>query len=367
MKKILLVIPGIILTFSRFGQAPTLATEISNRLEQTTQEQNQLIVETALTFPERTQLSIAMVENNKVTFTGIERYNDTLNFTDNSLKIFEIGSISKVFTSTLLANLIQNHKVGLSDQMNSCINIPLCSCDTFTLQQLANHTSGLPRLPANLNLATVDFRNPYKNYSEEDLLEYLSNDTTVRNPPGEKYEYSNLGAGLLAYLLEKKEGSDYETLLRKYIFEKYGMSHSTTLKKDINEELVSGLDAGGNETPNWYFNVLVGAGGILSNVSDLTKFAQAQFDPTDAVLKLTRESTFKVNDGMEIGLGWHILHPEPGKTWYWHNGGTGGYTSSFAIDVENKTAVVILSNVSAFNPNRQKIDDLCFGLIKTLK
>ncbi|MFV0590009.1 MAG: hypothetical protein ACK5M7_01375 [Draconibacterium sp.] len=70
---------------------------------------------------------------------------------------------------------------------------------------------------------------------------------------------------------------------------------------------------------------------------------------------------------MEIGLGWHILHPEPETTLYWHNGGTGGYTSSVAINMQNKSAVIILSNVSAFHPKKGKIDELCFGLLKTLK
>jgi len=301
MKKLLPAILGIVFSVSGFAQTP---------------EQSQLISETALAFPEKTQLSVALIVNSKIIFTGVERHNDTLNYTDNSMKIFEIGSISKVFTSTLLANLVEKQKVSLNDQMNSCIDLPLNSRDTFSLLELANHTAGLPRLPANLNLFTADFRNPYKNYSEENLLKYLSDDSAVRNSPGEKYEYSNLGAGLLAYLLVKKEGSDYERMLKKYIFDKYEMTHSTTYRAKLNEELVSGLDAGGNETSNWDFNVLVGAGGILSNVSDLSKFALAQFDSANTELALTRESTFKVNDGMEIGLGWHILHPEAGKIWH---------------------------------------------------
>lgn len=352
MKKLLPALLGIVFSVSGFGQTP---------------EQSQLISETALAFPEKTQLSVALIVNSKVIFTGVERHNDTLNYTDNSMKIFEIGSISKVFTSTLLANLVQKQKVRLNDQMSSCVDLPLNSRDTFTLQELANHTSGLPRLPANLNLAAVDFRNPYKNYSKNNLLEYLSTDTTARNLPGEKYEYSNLGAGLLAYLLLTKVDSDYEILLKKYIFDKYGMNHTTTCRANLNKELIPALNVEGNETPNWDFNVLVGAGGILSNVNDLSKFAQAQFDSSNTELALTRVSTFKVNEQMDIGLGWHILHPEPGRNWYWHNGGTGGYSSSMAIDVKNKTAVVVLSNVSAFNPNRQKVDDLCFGLLETLR
>ncbi|MFV0590008.1 MAG: serine hydrolase domain-containing protein [Draconibacterium sp.] len=287
MNKLLPAILAILLlNISGLAQTPASANPRLGTLANTTPEQSQLIIKNTLTFPEKTQLSIALIKNNNVIFTGIERIGDTLNYTDNSLKIFEIGSISKVFTSTLLANLVLSKKVGLNDTMSSCTDLPLNSRDTFTLRELANHTSGLPRLPANLNLGTADFRNPYKNYSEEDLVEYLCNDSGARTLPGEKYEYSNLGAGLLAYLLEKKAVADYETMLKKYIFKKYGMKYSSTLRAKLDEDLVPGRDAAGNETPNWDFNVLAGAGGILSNVHDLTKFVQAQFNPSNTELTL---------------------------------------------------------------------------------
>ncbi|MCE4563386.1 beta-lactamase family protein [Maribellus sp. CM-23] len=367
MKRSLLSLLGILFTLGVFSQTSKPVKGFSGALESATPEQSQLIVDNMLPFPDKTQLAIALIQSDSVLFTGIEQLNDTLHPTDNSLSIFEIGSISKVFTATLLANLVINETLGLDDRINCCIDIPLHPRDTFTLQQLANHTSGLPRLPVNLNLGAVDFRNPYRNYSEDDLLYYLTHDTTSREWPGKKYEYSNLGTGLLAYLLAQKEGSDYETMLRNYIFKKYVMNYSTTIREELTADLVPGLDAGGQVTPNWDFNILAGAGGILSNVSDLSKFAQAQFDPANTELALARQTTFEVNARMNIGLGWHILKSEDGRTWHWHNGGTLGYTSSMAVDIENKTAVVILSNVSAFHPKRQRIDELCFGLLKTLK
>lgn len=367
MKTSLLAILSIALTLSVFSQSTKPVKGFPGALGPATPEQSQLIAEHMLPFPEKTQLAIALIEDDSVLFTGIERLNDTLQPADNSLRIFEIGSISKVFTATLLANLVLNETLDLGDRINCCIDVPLHTRDIFTLQQLANHTSGLPRLPTNLNLEAVDFRNPYRDYSEDDLLYYLAHDTTFRKSPGERYEYSNLGTGLLAYLLAQKEGSDYETMLHNYIFERYAMAYSTAIREKHTAELVPGLDAGGQVTPNWDFNVLTGAGGILSNVSDLSKFAQAQFDPANTELALTRETTFEVNARMDIGLGWHILKTETGKTWHWHNGGTLGYTSSMAVDVESKTAVVILSNVSAFHPKKQRIDELCFGLLKTLE
>lgn len=367
MTKLLLTTLCILFTLGVFSQTSKPVKGFSVALDPATPEQSQLIAEHMLPFPEKTQLAIALIEDDSVLFTGIEQQNATLHPADNSLSIFEIGSISKVFTATLLANLVLNETLDLGDRINCCIAVPLHPRDTFTLQQLANHTSGLPRLPVNLNLGAVDFRNPYRDYSEDSLLYYLTQDTTFRKSPGERYEYSNLGTGLLAYLLAQKEESDYETMLHTYIFQKYAMNYSTTIREELTTDLVPGLDAGGQVTPNWDFNVLTGAGGILSNVSDLSKFAQAQFDPANTELALARQTTLEVNVRMNIGLGWHILKSEDGRTWHWHNGGTLGYTSSVAVDVERKTAVVILSNVSAFHPQRQRIDELCFELLKTLK
>ena len=144
------------------------------------------------------------------------------------------------------------------------------------------------------------------------------------------------------------------------------MTTTTTQRADVEKQLVRGLDVVGEVTSNWDLGALVSAGGILSTVEDLSKFGLAQFDPANKELELTRIPTFKIGETMDIGLGWHIIKAESGDTWHWHNGGTGGYTSSMALDVKRKNGVIILSNVSAFNKNMKKIDELCFELMKTL-
>jgi len=98
----------------------------------------------------------------------------------------------------------------------------------------------------------------------------------------------------------------------------------------------------------------------------LSKFALAHFDNDDKVLALTRKSTSIVNDNMDTGLGWHILKNEDYNNWFWHNGGTGGYTASMTIDPLTKNGIIILSNVSPFHPKTSNIDQLCFELMKTL-
>tara|TARA_R110002020_G_scaffold277997_2_gene493406 strand:- start:577 stop:1020 length:444 start_codon:yes stop_codon:yes gene_type:complete len=145
------------------------------------------------------------------------------------------------------------------------------------------------------------------------------------------------------------------------------MQNSTADINKLKGNIVRGLNNEGKEVPNWEFSVLAGAGGIFSTVEDLSHFAVSQFDYTNKELKLTRKKTFELNEKMDIGLGWHTLKSQSKNLWYWHNGGTGGYSSSMVIDDKSKNGIIILSNVSAFNPNMGNIDKLCFGLMKTLE
>jgi CubicO group peptidase (beta-lactamase class C family) len=331
-----------------------------------TKKRSELVFEKVKTFPNNTQVSIAIITNGTAAFYGIQRKNDTVRTINNYQSVFEIGSITKVFTSALLADLVLAKRIGLNNAIQDLVVFPLKAGKKITLKQLANHTSGLPRLPSNLNLFLVDQQNPYKEYDEKQLIEYLTQHTVLTAEPGTKYEYSNLGAGLLGYILCKRERSGYDRLLKTRIFSKYKMRSSTTHKQEVANRLVKGLDDQGKPVPNWDMNALVAAGGILSTVQDLSKFVLAQFNTTNKELALTRQPTFSVSQTMDIGLGWHIIKTRSNDTWTWHNGGTGGYSSSIAFDVKNKNAVIILSNVSAFNPDMGNIDKLCFELMKTL-
>lgn len=331
-----------------------------------TEARNKLVYENTKTFPENTQLSIAIIKNGETQFYGIQRFEDSIYSTENHQDVFEIGSCSKVFTSALLANLVVQNEVTPDDLITKHLDNEPTVDNKIKLVELANHTSGLPRLPSNYNIFAADIANPYKDYGEKDLKEYLQNHIKLNQAPGEKYEYSNLGAGLLGYVLSQKAEMTYEDLLEKYIFSKYAMTNSTTDSEKITTKLVGGLGADGKPTSNWDLNVLVGAGAILSTTEDLSKFAAAQFDDTDAALALTHKSTFTVNENMDMALGWHILKNKSSGDWHWHNGGTGGYRSSMALDIDNKNAVIILSNVSAFHKDSGNIDQLCFSLMDAL-
>ena len=346
------------------GQTKSAINDLEAQSNGISQEQTDLIFELSKSFPNNTEIALALIKEGETSFYGIRRSQDTLRTVENKNKIYEIGSLTKVFTATLLANFVVDQKVHLEDPISDYIQINIE--EPITLQQLANHTSGLPRLPSNLNLITADPDNPYKAYDKAKLNEYLNEEVALTTTPGTKYQYSNLGAGLLGYILSEKFTTPYGALLKEYIFDPYGMNATTTIKKDIETQLVVGLDKNGKETSNWDLNVLEGAGSILSSTEDLSKFALAQFDTRNNVFALTRNPTFSVNKSMDIGLGWHLLKTPSNDSWVWHNGGTGGYTSSMALDIEAENGVIILSNVSAFNSAMGNIDNLCFGLMKTL-
>jgi len=328
-----------------------------------------LVFEHVQRFPEHTELAIALVHDTSVQYYGLRRVADSFVVVINNDQIFEAGSITKVFTATLLAAFVQEGKINLHDPINNALPFTLNKDLQLTYLQLANHTSGLPRLPSGMLRAMISNPDdPYRYYTDERLKEYLMRKLKADKTPGTTYAYSNLGAGLLAYTMRQQTGRSFEEMLQQKIFEPYGMYSSTVHVDQVpKDRLVPGRDGDGGVVPNWNLAALEGGGALLSSVTDLARFLQAQMDTSNVVLAMTRKSTFDISERMAIGLGWHILKRDEGPYWYWHNGGTAGYTSSMAVEPTQRNAVVILSNVSALhNKEMKKIDELCFALMKQL-
>lgn len=324
-------------------------------------EISQMIYSKTKDFPNNTQLSIAVMQNGKTNYYGVIKTNNSIKPIENQYKVFEIGSITKVFTSTVLANLVLDNKIKLSNNVNDYFDFPFLNDTKISLESLANHTSGLPTLPENLEM--TDQQNPYKDYGGKELEMYLNQHLKLQNNEKSTYDYSNLGVGLLGYTLGVSQKTSFEKLLQKNVFDKFQMKQSFTSSSDVKDQLVKGQDMNGKTVSNWDFDALFAAGGILSTTHDLANFAKAQFDPKNKALALTRTATFSIDKNMQIGLGWYLIKSPKGKDLVWHNGGTGGYSSSMAVNVKAQTAVIILSNLSAFHSKMENIDQLCFELI----
>jgi len=264
--------------------------------------------------------------------------------------MFEIGSTTKVFTALLLAEMAERGEVSLDDPISKflpkSVTAPTHDGKEITLRHLAQHTSGLPRLPENFE--PKDPNNPYADYSAELLHAFLSKHKLARGV-GEKYEYSNLGMGLLGHLLALKTGKDYETLVTERICKPLGMGDTRiALSPEMKKRLATGYDAEGNPTANWDLPTLAGAGALRSTANDLLKFLAANFGSGGTELSAAMRKTHSAHaetpmSNVKIALGWHV-HVADGAEIFWHDGGTGGYRSFIGFDPKNKLGVVVLGN-----------------------
>jgi D-alanyl-D-alanine-carboxypeptidase/D-alanyl-D-alanine-endopeptidase len=269
--------------------------------------------------------------------------------------VYEIGSATKAFTGILLADAVLRGKMKLDDPAQKYlpkqVKTPSFDGKTITLEHLATHTSGLPRLPSNLR--PKDPTNPYADYSGKDLAEGLAK-LKLNRPPG-TYDYSNLGMGLLGQLIVRNAGKSYSELLKERITGPLGMSDtSIQLSASQRERLAPPYSASLEPDHNWDIPTLTGAGAIRSTADDMVKFLQANLKEDQTALgkalQLARTKRCEIEDGGAMGLGWH-LHAD-GITW-WHNGQTGGYSSWMSVTPDMGIGVVVLSNTAT-----DKITDL---------
>ena len=264
--------------------------------------------------------------------------------------IFEIGSATKVFTSLLLADMVQRGEVALTDPvakyLPATVKMPERAGRAITLEDLSTHTSGLPRMPA--NLAPKDPANPYADYSVEQLYQFLSSYQLTRDI-GAQYEYSNLGGGLLGHVLARRAGMDYEVLVRTRICDPLGMASTRiTLSPEMKTRLATGHNATMDPVSNWDLPTLAGAGALRSTANDMLAFLAANLGYTKSPLAPAMAAMLKVRrptgaPDLEIALGWHVFTSN-GKEIVWHNGGTGGYRSFIGFDPKTQVGVVVLSN-----------------------
>ncbi|HEX4934246.1 MAG TPA: serine hydrolase [Gemmatimonadaceae bacterium] len=277
--------------------------------------------------------------------------------------VFEIGSITKTFTNAILADMVRKGEVSLDDPVQkflpATVKIPTRNGKEITLLDLATASSGLPGMPNNFR--PKDPGNPYADYSVDQMYEFLNGYTLTRDI-GSRYEYSNLGMGLLGHALALRAGKSYADLVTERVLAPLGMTDTRIeLTADMKRRLALGHNPAGAVVPNWDIPTLAGAGALRSTVRDMLKYLAANLDststplgPTLAMTHVSRRPT--TSPAMTMGMGWHILKLAGGSV-VWHNGGTGGYRTFTGFDPVKRVGVVVLSN-SAIS-----VDDIGFHLI----
>ncbi|MEW1910979.1 serine hydrolase domain-containing protein [Kitasatospora sp. NPDC085895] len=288
--------------------------------------------------------------------------------------LFEIGSITKVFTALLLARTVLAGDAALEEPLAGLLpgcTVPGRGGRRITLQHLATHTSGLPRLPKGMLLPALfnpRAADPYAGCTADRLLDGLAR-TKLRSVPGRTFRYSNLGAGLLGLALARRAGTDYEQLVRREVCLPLGLADTVvTPGADGAGRLAGGHTANRRPTAPWHLADLAGAGGLRSTGNDLAAFLRAQLGgaPTDTAeaIVLTRQVEHRTSPFSWTHLGWsaHRLHPQQGgHLQVWHNGRTGGFASYAGFDPETGTAVAVLGNTG------RSVDAAGAGLLRTLQ
>lgn len=278
--------------------------------------------------------------------------------------LFEIGSMTKALTGTLLADMVKLGEVALDDPVQKylpdSVKLKLSKAGKpITLAHLASHVSGLPRMPENFKPA--DGTNPYADYTPERMYAFLRDFQPTR-APGVKYEYSNLGMGLLGHLLSLRAGKPYEQLLRERVLTPLAMNDTrVVLDEAARSRLAPGHNPDGEPLANWDFDALVACGGVRSSANDVLKFLAANMDadgPIGPAAKLARAPLADAMPGNKVALGWHVGRK---GSLVWHNGQTGGYHSFAGFVPGKRVGVVVLSNTGT-----GLVDELALRVIDQL-
>jgi CubicO group peptidase (beta-lactamase class C family) len=326
-----------------------------------------------LQLPEKVQVATALIRDNATDFVGAQRTQDGISIFDNRKAVFEIGSITKVFTATLLADAVEQGIIQLDAPVQEYLPFKLKMSGRdgaeITVKHLASHTSGMRHQPPFLNLYAIFHghpREPFKNYNKEQFERYLKRDMKLAFPPGTKYSYSNMGMSLVGYVLSLLANETFEELLQTKIFRPLGMDLSTTQVANAKEHVVAGWAAAKLPAPNWDMYALSPAGGIKTCAEDFARFIISQFS-TNPVNALTQTPTFNIDEGYHVGLGWHIIDRKSGECWLNHGGGMLGYTANVNVNVNKKCATIVLSNLGNANHWQSKIFELGRDLLVDLE
>jgi CubicO group peptidase (beta-lactamase class C family) len=256
--------------------------------------------------------------------------------------LFEIGSVTKTFTGLILARMVEQGKVQLSEPVRELLppeTVDKPAGSEITLLDLATHHSGLPRMPGNFHPA--DKANPYADYHAADLYEYLAKHG-LRKPADAAFLYSNLGFGLLGQALANRAHMSYPDLVKAEITGPLGMRDTVvSLSPDQQRRFMQGHDGDGHPVSSWDLDALAGAGALRSTAGDMLTYLEANLHPNSAAFVQSHQLRADIEPGLRIALAW-MYRADAGA--YRHGGATAGYTADAFFNPKDDYAAIVLSN-----------------------
>jgi serine-type D-Ala-D-Ala carboxypeptidase/endopeptidase len=309
--------------------------------------------------PESVGLSIGITVNGQQEFFNFGKIAKDSSQPPDQDTIYEIGSVSKTMTGTLLAQAVIEGKLSLDDDLRKYLNGDYPNLEyagePIRIKHLLNHTSGLPyQLP----FQREDFQSMsaersrrlnqrQQQYSKQDLFDDL-HEVELRAVPGKNLSYSSTSAQLLGYILEEVYGKSFDELLKSKLFSPLAMQRSGIAFGDDMKNRAKGYSASGEEMPH-VARSIAAAGGISSTASDLLKYAEFHLDERDPAVALSHQPTWGQIEYYAIGLNWQMEDKHDSPRRIWQSGGTGGFSSLLIIYPESQIGIAILANESDEN------------------
>lgn len=266
-------------------------------------------------------------------------------------RVFEIGSISKVLTALLLSRMVAAGEVSEDQRIDTLFppqHAPRGRVAEITLGELASHASGLPRLPMNAGplLRAAFGRDPYAGSTADEIFGSVAALGDEDLGPKGTFAYSNLGVALLGQLLARRLDSDYETALRRRVFEPLALAPwpLAPLARD-DPRHVQGHRANFRPAPSWRLDAYAPAGGLQASANQLLDFAATQLGDVPPWVADAQRPRVDLDaaKGRRSALGWAVSRVGAREVW-WHNGGTGGFRTHFALVPAEGIALVVLTN-----------------------
>ncbi|MGJ8698250.1 MAG: serine hydrolase domain-containing protein [Verrucomicrobiaceae bacterium] len=292
---------------------------------------------------------VTMVNPDGTTTFSYGTYSHNDPRTPDETTLYEIASVTKTLTATLLAQMVEAGDVSLSDKaadfLPAGVNMPGNGGENITLLQLATHTSGLPNSPTNLIATITDHANQFANYQISDFHHFL-NTYSLPRAPGAEYEYSNTGIALLGYVLALSQDTDYESLLKSRVLYQMDM-YDTGIT--LNEEQESRRAPGHHGVvvrPKFEMASFAPAGALQSCALDLSNYLIYQLGlqtgPITPALNLAHTQHYNIPTGQyDQGLAWWLWN---GLGIIQHGGDSQGSTAFVGFKPSTQTGVAILSN-----------------------
>ena len=293
-------------------------------------------------------VAVGLYDNGESNVMGFGRLsNDDARAPDGNT-VFEIGSVSKVFTSLLAQVQVDAGNLDWEQSIASVLpqlEFANNAVASITVQELSTHTSGLPRIPDNMEFE--DPMDPYKGYGRADLMAFISSFDPKKLT--KEYAYSNLGAGLLGVLAADAADADFGVAMQREVLQPLGLGDTAVgLPQELRNRLAVGF-SNGADMPNWDgFDALAGAGALTSTVDDMLRFIHHCLNDSGLDGSITAIQQRQAEG--TTALGWHIEELDDGSIALWHNGGTGGYASFLGIRPDAGTGVVMLTTSTEYMP-----------------